>query len=308
MARRMKGWGTAARLLTAVVCVGGVVLGGCHKTAVPVGTQVAEEHKSDPPADKPAAEPANTPESAWPDDRLHQAFAKATRPDDEPPEDTKIPVDQTIAGKPTGVLASAVKREWQSIRFTTAAGKRVEYVVTLDTELGPIEITLYPDVAPNHVRNFLALVKAGYYNGLCFDRVRHEESEDDTPSKLDQIEAGCPLGTGEPGLDHLGYWLRDEFDDPKNPKLTHDEGTVGACHGDEMDSAACRFYITLNKASFLDGNYTAFGKVTKGLDVARIIFQRPVIVDDQEQSARRPEKPVTIRKATIRDREGEATR
>ncbi len=303
MARWMS-WLGSPRLLAGAVCIVGVGLGGCNKPAAPVVSQVVPEEKGDPAV----ATSAKAAEAPWPDDRLHQSFEKATRPGNEPPMGSERPVDQTIAGKSTGMIFSAVTRNWQDIRFTSPAGKPVEYTVTLDTELGPIEMALYPEIAPNHVRNFLALVQAGYYDGLCFDRIRREESEDDPGSKLDEIEGGCPLGSGEAGVDHLGYWLKDEFDDPDKPKLSHEEGTVGACHGDELDSAACRFYITLNKACFLDGNYTAFGKVTKGLDVARKIFQRPVIVDDQEQSARRPEKPVSIRKATVQAHEGEATR
>ena len=69
---------------------------------------------------------------------------------------------------------------------------------------------------------------------------------------------------------------------------------------DELDSAGCRFYITLNKAPYLDGNYTVFARVTRGLDVARKISQQPIILDDQDvNGSRRPEKPVVIQKVTI---------
>jgi peptidyl-prolyl cis-trans isomerase B (cyclophilin B) len=232
-------------------------------------------------------------------DRLQQSFAQATRPGDDPPAGTQRPVDETMTGKATGKLYSEVVRLWDEVRFT-ADGKPLEYAATIETDLGPIEIKLRPDLAPNHVRNFVALARAGYYDGLCFDRIHHEEDEGDPKTRLDEVEAGCPLGTGEPGLDHIGYWLNPEFDDPQHPRATHEEGTVGACRGDELDSAACRFYITLNKAPYLDGNYTVFGKVTRGLDVVRKIFAQPVIVGDEDvNDSRRPEKPVVMRRVSI---------
>ena len=85
---------------------------------------------------------------------------------------------------------------------------------------------------------------------------------------------------------------------------THEEGTVGACHGFEKDTAACRFYITLGKYRSLDGNFTVFGKVTRGLDVARKIFEQPVIISPEDvDNSRRPEKPVVMQKVTIHTRE-----
>ena len=75
------------------------------------------------------------------------------------------------------------------------------------------------------------------------------------------------MGTGEPNYGSIGYWLKPEF----NPKATHEPGTVGASHGEEVESAACKFYINLSKAEWMDGSFTLFGKVTKGLDVVRAI-------------------------------------
>ena len=68
-------------------------------------------------------------------------------------------------------------------------------------------------------------------------------------------------------------------------------------------TAACRFYITLSKAPFLDGNFTVFGKVTQGLDVARRIFWLPVRNDPEYPEGDRPVKPAVIRKVTIRTSE-----
>ena len=111
---------------------------------------------------------------------------------------------------------------------------------------------------------------------------------------MEIIEGGCPRGTGEMGHGSIGYWLKNEVSLEQ-----HDVGTVAACHGEDPDTAACRFYITLNKAPFLDGTFTIFGKVTSGLDVARRIFSLPVRNDPEYPEGDRPEKPVVIRSVTI---------
>jgi peptidyl-prolyl cis-trans isomerase B (cyclophilin B) len=255
----------------------------------------------------PAAATEQTALPPFPGDALHLPFAKATRGGDDPPAMCNRPPDATITGKPVAKLYDDVVRSWETIRFVSPAGKPLAYAATVETELGDFEISLRPDVAPNHVRNFVALAKAGYYDGLRFDRVRHEEP--DMPGAgvaLDQIEAGCPVGSGEAGNGSIGYWLKSEFDSMEKPKLTHEEGTVGACRGTEADSAGCKFYVTLSKAPYLDGNYTAFGKVTKGLDVARKIFQQPgAAFESDPDGSRRPLNPVVIRKVTVRVHEGD---
>jgi cyclophilin family peptidyl-prolyl cis-trans isomerase len=253
--------------------------------------------RSEPPP-APEAAPSDSKKEAKPapvkvDPRLHRSFAEATRA--EPPPDYPRPPETTITLKSVGKLYTEVKAQWDSIRFATDEGKRLDYRAVLDTELGEIEITFLPDAAPNHVRNFLALAKVGYYDGLVFERTVQEKTGDRPEDVLHVLEAGCPLGLGEIGMGSIGYWLKPEW----SKQATHEPGTVGACRGEEMDSAACRFYITLNKAPLLDGNYTVFGRVTRGLDVARKIFEQPVRVDDEFPEGDRPVKPVVIRKVTI---------
>jgi cyclophilin family peptidyl-prolyl cis-trans isomerase len=191
-------------------------------------------------------------------------------------------------------LYGEVVKLWDTIRFTSAQGKTLVYTAILDTELGPLQIALRPDLAPNHVRNFVALARAGYYDGLVFERTIRAKPDDQPDMEVDVLEGGCPLGTGDEGCGSIGYWLKPEFS-----KEPHDVGTVGACHGAEPDSAACKFYIALTKAPLLDGNFTVFGKVTDGLDVARRIFSQPVRNDPEFPEGDRPEKPVVIRKVTI---------
>jgi peptidyl-prolyl cis-trans isomerase B (cyclophilin B) len=274
------------------LALAGVVLGsglvGCRRK-VPQGPKDAAD----------AAKAAGRTPVAPLDPRFKQSFAQAVRKD---PLDGWNPPVTTAAGKSVGSLYEQVKSSWDGIRFVSDDGKRIVYHAVLDTEAGTVEIELRPDWAPNHVRNFVALARAGYYDGLAFSRVVNQTSKK-SGDRVELIEAGAPLGIDDE-QDGIGYWLKDEF----NAKLTHEEGVVGASHGMEADSAACKFYIMLSKAPRLDGNYTVFGKVTKGLDVAHTIAKKPVQRDeassveeaeDIEGGDYRLARPTVIRKVTI---------
>ena len=246
-----------------------------------------------------SADDASRPETASSialDPHLHQPFAEATI--SEPPEDWHRPPDTTLTGKSVGKLYVEVKNHWEQIRFVSPAGKPLAYWATLDTEMGEIEIALRPELAPNHVRSFIALAQAGYFDGLVFERTVHENGPD---GKLELIEGGCPVGTGEMGYGSIGYWLKPEL----HPEVPHDEGTVGASHGEGKDTAACKFYITFSRCPFMDGEYTVFGKVTQGMGIARKILSLPVRDDSEFPDGDRPIKPVVIRKVTIHTKEME---
>jgi cyclophilin family peptidyl-prolyl cis-trans isomerase len=252
-------------------------LAGCSDRATPPA----------PADDPPPAE--TTPDSA---EKYDQPFSRATT--DEVGPDQLPPPDRTVAGKSTAEMREAIERIWSTIKIAEA-GKPVPWVVTLDTEAGPIEITLRPDLAPNHVRNFIALVQVGYYDGLRFDRLVHQSAEapDGTRSVIRQVRFGCPAGTGDPGIGHIGYRLRSEFSD-----ATHEAGTVGFTRDADPSSAGVRLYIALAPAPVLDGNYTIVGKVTKGIDVVETIAAGKLLPPEQDESRELPERPVTIRKAT----------
>ena len=251
-----------------------------HSPAVAARSTGTAEVKPDvPPAGVAPAVPAVPVQR----DRQHQAFTDATRAADNPPNDAHRPPDETVSKKPVFKILDEVVRTWDTVRFVSPAGKKIIFNADVETNLGRMQIALLPELAPNHVRNFICLARAGYYNELFFDRIRHEQAEGNV---LESIEAGCPLGTGEEGNGSIGYWLKDEL--TPGEKMSHDEGAVGACRGSEADTAACRFYITVSKASFLDGNFSLFGKVVQGLDVVRKIYQQPVIVDDQDRDGASP--------------------
>lgn len=301
------GGGRVTRGLAAVAFATGLGLSGCDKQ--PMGLDKPGAAVSGESGDGAASESRKPGESDTPPrDAQHQSFADAARQGDNPPEGAERPPDTTCTGKTVAKLYAEVARLWDTVQFVNAAGKRVVYSVLLDTDRGPIEIEMRPDIAPNHVRNFVALAVAGYYDGMKFDHVVHDEPEDKTLPPLELIEAGSTQGNGDPADDSLGYWVNSEAEKKGAAKLPHEAGTVGACHGAEEDNSGCRFYISLGKAPYLDGKFTTFGKVTRGLDVARTIFMQPAIENRQDFGSGRPLTPTVIRKATVRTHEAEAVR
>jgi peptidyl-prolyl cis-trans isomerase B (cyclophilin B) len=263
---------------------------GCNrKKAV---SQVTEQPES--PVEEQKTE---APEKQAPtvDPRYRQSFADATRA--EPPADCR-PSDATSTGKSTGKLYTEVKSQWDKIPLTGDEGKPLTYRAVIETKLGNIEIDLKPELAPNHVRNFVALARAGYYDGLVFEGIVHQSAQDKPEIKTDLVVGGNPTGMDDAGiasLGSIGYWLKPEFSD----QPLHEEGAIGAVHGEEADTAACRFYIMLSKAPNLDGTSTVFGKVVKGLDVVRKIATQPFKVDEQEEGYGRPMEPVVMDKVTV---------
>jgi len=326
MAVWTKRWESAVRWLAAAALLGVLGLTGCGKQPAPPeqastpegAPAVAGNKETKSGSSETKDDPAKAP---LPQDGKHEPFAKVTRGGDDPPPNSNPPPDVTVSGKPVYKIYKEVLALWDTIRFVTPDGKPIHYSATVETDSGNIEIALRPDIAPNHVRNFVALARAGYYDGLFFDRICHEETEIE-PGKVqvfDSIEAGCPLGTGEPGNGSIGYWLKPEFGSDRqdagptgsgdSAKVTHEPGTVGACHGIEADTAACRFYITLCDAPFLDGNFTVFGKVTQGLEVARIMSKQPTREYEEDVAGSfRPDKPIKIKKVTIHTSVAEAGR
>lgn len=156
--------------------------------------------------------------------------------------------------------------------------KSVSPTATIETDLGTIVIEFFPKDAPNTVNNFLKLAKKGFYDGLTFHRI--------VPGFV--IQGGDPDGTGGGGP---GYSIAAEFN-----KHKHVEGAVAmARKGNDINSAGSQFYIVLQPSLFLDGKYTVFGQVIKGMDVAHKIENVPRGPDE------RPLTPVKIKKVTINE-------
>ena len=126
-------------------------------------------------------------------------------------------------------------------------------------EFGVIEVELDPTVAPLTVENFVKLAKKGFYNGLTFHRV----------IKGFMIQGGCPKGNGTGGP---GYTIKGEFlaNGVNNP-LKHTRGVISMARAMDPNSAGSQFFIMHQDAPHLDGQYAAFGKVVKGIEVVDAI-------------------------------------
>lgn len=129
-------------------------------------------------------------------------------------------------------------------------------IVTITMENGDVmKAELYPEIAPNTVKNFVSLVSKGYYDGLIFHRV----------IKGFMIQGGCPEGTGMGGP---GYSIKGEFSgNGFTNDLKHTKGVLSMARSMMPNSAGSQFFIMHETSPHLDGQYAAFGKVIEGLDV-----------------------------------------
>ena len=154
--------------------------------------------------------------------------------------------------------------------------------VTIEMENGAVMTgELYEDIAPITVANFEKLANEGFYDGLTFHRV--------IPGFM--IQGGCPKGNGTGGP---GYNIKGEFsaNGVKND-LKHTLGVMSMARAMHPDSAGSQFFIMVEAAPHLDGQYAAFGKITEGIEEAlRIASVRRDYND-------RPLEPVVIKKITV---------
>lgn len=137
-------------------------------------------------------------------------------------------------------------------------------IVTITMENGKvIKAELYPEIAPNTVKNFVDLINRGFYDGLIFHRV--------IPGFM--IQGGCPEGTGMGGP---GYSIKGEFTSNgfKND-LKHTKGVLSMARAMHPDSAGSQFFIMVADAPHLDGQYAAFGKIIDGLEIVDKIANTP---------------------------------
>lgn len=155
-------------------------------------------------------------------------------------------------------------------------------LVTIEMEDGSkIKIELYPNVAPNTVKNFISLVNQGFYDGLIFHRV--------IPGFM--IQGGDPEGTGAGGP---GYSIKGEFqaNNFKND-LKHQRGVISMARTDKPDTAGSQFFIMVKDTAQLDGQYAAFGKVTEGMEEVDKIVAAPRNKQDKPQNDQKMKK-VTV--------------
>ncbi|MBS3886143.1 MAG: peptidylprolyl isomerase [Dethiobacter sp.] len=146
---------------------------------------------------------------------------------------------------------------------------------------GVITVELAVETAPNTVKNFVALVKDGFYDGLIFHRV--------IPGFM--LQGGCPQGSGMSGP---GYTIKGEFDKNgfANP-LRHKRGVISMARTAAPNSAGSQFFIMVADSPHLDGQYAAFGEVSAGMDVV------DRIVAVKRDHADKPLEDQQIKKITV---------
>ena len=155
-------------------------------------------------------------------------------------------------------------------------------IVTINMEDGGvIKAELYPEIAPNTVRNFIDLINRGFYDGIIFHRV--------IPGFM--IQGGCPEGTGigGPGYSIKGEFSRNGF---KND-LKHSRGVLSMSRTMIPDSAGSQFFIMVADSPHLDGQYASFGKVVEGMEVA------DRIVNSKRDYSDKPYEDQKILKMTV---------
>ena len=156
------------------------------------------------------------------------------------------------------------------------------------TKFGDIHIKLYPDVAPNHVENFIKLARSGFYDGTIFHRVipgfMIQGGDPNTKNSLRKDTYGQGGPKDEKGNPIL---LKAEFSD-----IPHKRGIVSMARANEPDTAGSQFFVVVEPSPFLDGKYTVFGEVVKGLGVADRIVSVPK--NDHDLPNERIEMTVTI--------------
>jgi cyclophilin family peptidyl-prolyl cis-trans isomerase len=150
-------------------------------------------------------------------------------------------------------------------KFTPEEIKKMsETTAIIETTLGNIELKFFPDVAPNHVKNFLDLAKKGFFDGTTFHRV--------IPGFM--IQGGDPNSKNpdksKHGMGGPGYTVKAEFNDKP-----HKRGTLSMARAQDPDSAGSQFFICVADAAFLNKQYTVFGEVVSGMPVVDKIVNQP---------------------------------
>ena len=162
-------------------------------------------------------------------------------------------------------LSQSFSQEVRSKNFSSEEVKKMsDQQAIIHTKLGDITLKFFPDVAPNHANNFIELAKKGFYNGTIFHRV--------VPKFV--IQGGDPNSKNpdrsKHGMGGPGYSVKAEFS-----SKPHKRGTLSMARSADPNSAGSQFFVCVADAPFLDGKYTVFGEVVKGMEVVDKIVSLP---------------------------------
>lgn len=179
-----------------------------------------------------------------------------------------------IGDETTTAPAGTSEAAHSQVKFTMESG-------------GSFIVELYPEYAPETVDNFIDLVSSGFYDGLTFHRVVEDF----------MAQGGDPEGTGFGGSDKS---IKGEFsiNGHTSNTLSHTRGVISMARSSDFDSASSQFFICYGDATFLDGQYAAFGKVIEGMEVVDSFLEvERTIGSDGELS--KPVEPIVIEKAEV---------
>jgi peptidyl-prolyl cis-trans isomerase B (cyclophilin B) len=165
----------------------------------------------------------------------------------------------------TLLFAVSVHAETKNKKYVKGEIKKMfETKAVIETKFGSIELKFFPEVAPNHVNNFIELAKKGVYDGTTFHRV--------IPGFM--IQGGDPNTTSpdksKHGMGGPGYTVKAEFNEKQ-----HKRGILSMARSASPDSAGSQFFICVADAAFLDKQYTVFGEVVSGLEAVDKIVSQP---------------------------------
>ena len=180
------------------------------------------------------------------------------------------------------MLGVAAYGEMKDKKFTKEEIKKMaDTKAVIETKFGKIELKFFPEVAPNHVNNFIELAKKGFYDGTTFHRV--------IPGFM--IQGGDPNSKNPDksmhGMGGPGYTVKAEFNDK-----AHKRGILSMARAASPDSAGSQFFICVADAPFLNKQYTVFGEVVSGMDVVDKIVNQPR--DPRDNPNERVEMKVTV--------------
>ena len=173
---------------------------------------------------------------------------------------------------------------WIAMLVMGTGSALAKEIAVIETKYGKMELEFFTEKAPGHVKNFKTLARTGFYNGTLFHRV--------IPGFM--IQGGDPNSKSSDrsthGMGGPGYSINAEFNNIK-----HGRGVVSMARSQDPNSAGSQFFIVVQDANFLDGKYTAFGKVTKGMEVA------DKIVNSARDERDNPLEPIRM-KVTIQSK------
>ena len=187
------------------------------------------------------------------------------------------------------LAAPAAKKKPTKKEKPVASRDYANTLATLQTDMGDITLQFFYDKAPRHVQNFVDLAAKGFYDGTMFHRVipgfMIQGGDPNTKRPEDPTH---PYGTGGNVVDGKEVMLKAEFND-----IPHKRGILSMARSPDPNSASSQFFIVVKDSNFLDNQYSAFGEVVSGLDVADKIAAAPRSAND------RPNTPIRIKKILL---------